>query len=133
MKQIDHLAANNLLDSTILFNFSGEHVECSNNIQSIDKNPDEFSTVPKRKNFIMEYAENEKKYSFLHIIESDIVFDADPKIFMDEVETTMDSLDYDIYFSTISDRCNYVFNKFNPRFSIEIDNDDIRTKLKLPS
>lgn len=45
----------------------------------------------------------------------------------------MDVLDYSIYFSTTTDRCNYVYKKFNPRLTIAMDDELARSKLGLPS
>lgn len=53
--------------------------------------------------------------------------------YADALENTMSILDYSISFSTLSDRCNYVFNKLNPRLTIDIDDFDVKNKLKLPS
>ena len=49
------------------------------------------------------------------------------------VEHTMDVLDYSIYFSTVTDGCNYVYKKFNPRLTITMDDDATKSKLHLPS
>jgi len=45
----------------------------------------------------------------------------------------MDIFDYSIYFSTVTDPCNYIFKKFNPRLTLDIDDDSIRSKLNLPN
>lgn len=45
----------------------------------------------------------------------------------------MDVFDYSIHFSTVADPCNYVFSKFNPRLSLDIDDDGIKARLSLPS
>lgn len=44
----------------------------------------------------------------------------------------MDSLDYSIYFSTVTDPCNYLFKKFDPRLTLDIDDASIKEKLSLP-
>lgn len=41
----------------------------------------------------------------------------------------MAALDYSIHFSTVTDPCNYIFKKFNPRLTIDIDDEDAKTKL----
>jgi hypothetical protein len=40
---------------------------------------------------------------------------------MEKLESTMKALDYDVHLSTVTDRCNYVFNKFCPRLSLDVD------------
>lgn len=48
------------------------------------------------------------------------------KTYIDKLESTMTAFDYDIHFSTATDRCNYVFNKFCPRMALDIDDDSIK-------
>ena len=44
----------------------------------------------------------------------------------------MDVLDYNVHFSTVTDSCNYVFKKFNPRLTLDIDDENAKTRLGLP-
>lgn len=44
----------------------------------------------------------------------------------------MDVLDYGVYFSVVTDPCNYVFKKFDPRLSLVIDDEAMKSKLSLP-
>lgn len=50
----------------------------------------------------------------------------DPSSFLDSIEKMMDILDYDVWLDTICDPCNYVYSKFNPRVSVDIDRDDVK-------
>ena len=44
----------------------------------------------------------------------------------------MDVLDYSVHFSTVTDPCNYIFKKFNPRLTIDVDDENAKTRLGLP-
>ena len=86
----------------------------------------------KAKNFIFDTLQAQDGFRFLHIIEGNTKLLKDPTAYINEVEKTMDVLDYSIYFSTSSDRCNYVFSKFSPRLTIDIDDENVNKKLSLP-
>lgn len=94
--------------------------------------PDDASTSPKQKNFIIDWCKMRYFDGFLHMVEHNIKFNAMTKSYMDKLESTMSTLDYDIHFSTTTDRCNFVFNKFCPRLTLDIDDDIIKQKLSLP-
>lgn len=94
--------------------------------------PDDIDSISKRKNFILDYVGDNASGNFLHIIEDVVALDKDPSIYINNVENLMDILDYSIYFSTVSDPCNYIFKKFNPRLTIDIDDEEIKSKLRLP-
>lgn len=94
--------------------------------------PDEAGTIPKQKNFILDWCKLQGFTGFLHIVENDILFNERSKSYMDVLESTMSALDYDVHLSTVTDKCNYVFNKFCPRLAINVDDDNIRQKLGLP-
>lgn len=68
---------------------------------------------------------------FLHVVESPVQLLKDPAAYLIEQERCMDVLDYDVYFSTTSDGCNYVYSKFNPRVTIQLDSPDFKT-LNMP-
>lgn len=95
--------------------------------------PDSIDNIAKRKNFIIDYVKAKNFKGFLHIIEDTIVLDKDPFDYIAQIENAMDVFDYSIHFSTVADPCNYVFSKFNPRLSLDIDDDGIKARLSLPS
>ena len=95
--------------------------------------PESSNSISKQKNFIIDWCKNFRFKGFLHIIEDSISLNLASKQYMNMLEATMSTLDYDVHFSTITDKCNYVFNKFCPRLSIDIDDDNIRKTLGLPS
>ena len=87
--------------------------------------PDECDNISKIKNYILEEFEKIEFKGYLHLIEDTIQFFKNPDEYVKKVETTMDFLDYDIYFSTVTDPCNYVYSKFNPRITLDIDDNSL--------
>lgn len=83
--------------------------------------PDECDNSTKRKNFVLDTMKNSSFTGFLHMLEDNVVFFKDPHEYIATVEKTMSFLDYDVYFSTVTDPCNYLFTKFNPRITLDID------------
>lgn len=89
--------------------------------------PNEVSSnLAKSKNYISSHFFESNTKGFLHIIESAIKINKDPYEFYSQIETAMPMLDYNIWFNTSSDLCNYVYHKFNPRLRLMLDiNDNI--------
>ena len=56
-----------------------------------------------------------------HVLQNNIEFLKDPKAFLVEIERMMEMLDYDVWFNTTTDTCNYVFTKYDCRFSVAIN------------
>ena len=94
--------------------------------------PASCDNAAKGKNFILDEVAKDSNISFVHVIDGCVELMKDPNGFITEAEHVMDALDYNIYFSTSVDKCNYVFNKFSPRLTISIDDENIRNKLGLP-
>lgn len=121
--------------SMMLFNCSKKAIDAKDignvGCQIIDC-PDSCDNNSKAKNFIFDTLQAQDGFRFLHIIEGNTKLLKDPTAYINEVEKTMDVLDYSIYFSTSSDRCNYVFSKFSPRLTIDIDDENVNKKLSLP-
>jgi GR25 family glycosyltransferase involved in LPS biosynthesis len=74
------------------------------------------------KNFVIDYFKEAGFKGFAHILEDNVIFFKDPSKYLTTIEKTMSFLDYDIHFSTVTDPCNYIFSKFNPRITLDIDN-----------
>lgn len=89
------------------------------------------SNRAKCKNEINEFFKRLGFNGFLHVVESHIQLLKDPSTYLVEQEHCMDVLDYDVYFSTTSDGCNYVYSKFNPRVTIQLDSPEFKS-LNLP-
>lgn len=118
-------------DCVTLFNATSEDIHGVN--VEIVAIPLECNTISKAKNFIMNSMAAKGGFRFLHLLEDNIEILKDPAPYIAELENAMDSLDYNIHFSTVTDRCNYVFNKFCPRLTIDIDDIDVKEKMRLPT
>ena len=94
--------------------------------------PEIVDSLPKQKNFIIDWCKSRNFNGFLHIMETSTKLNLKSKTYIDKLESTMTAFDYDIHFSTATDRCNYVFNKFCPRMTLDIDDDSIKQQLNLP-
>ncbi len=89
--------------------------------------PESCDTLAKARNFINDFFKKEQFGGFLHVVEDAVELAASGiSQFVTSVEKMMDVLDYDVWFNTICDPCNYVYSKFNPRVAIELDREDIK-------
>lgn len=94
--------------------------------------PSECNTLAKARNYVNSDVKSSGFTGMLHVIEDTIVIKDKLSSFLDSLEQAMDVLDYSVWFNTICDPCNYVYSKFNPRVSVELDSDRI-SKLDLKS
>ena len=92
--------------------------------------PSEFDTQPKIRNWINSYFKTNGFAGKLHVLEDTTHLLKIPTGFMNDLEHMMDVLDYDVWFSTVSDACNFVYSKYNPRLSIVLDRPEYQ-KLEL--
>lgn len=76
---------------------------------------------PKMRNFIIKTLKNSGFNGFLHVAEDSVALKTDPAAFFDEVELMMKTFGLKSWFNTALDGCNYVFSKYNPRFSVTVD------------
>ena len=63
---------------------------------------------------------------FLHVIEDGIEIYNDPTTFLSEIEKMMSKLHLKSWFNTVTDVCNYSFNIYNPRFSVDLDEPTVK-------
>lgn len=89
--------------------------------------PDTCDTISKARNFINAEYKLKQFDGFLHVVEDIVELQKDPTEFLAALEKMMDVLDYDVWFNTICDPCNYVYSKFNPRLSVEMDKEDVKS------
>ena len=75
----------------------------------------------KMRNFIVKTVKNSGFLGFLHVSEESVKLKADPTAFFDDVEALMSAFGLKSWFNTALDGCNYVFTKYVPRFSIDVD------------
>ena len=81
--------------------------------------PDAADTEPKLRNWI------NGKFGgpgvFLHVVKSGVEILPGVAEFVPALERAMRSLDYPVWLSTVTDGCNYVYSKYNPRIRIKLD------------
>lgn len=83
--------------------------------------PFSVDTMPKSKNFVLSHYKANGFNGYVHVIEDTISVLKDPVAFMQEVEKMMEILDISSYLGTVTDVCNYVYGKYNPRISVMLD------------
>ncbi len=98
------------------FNMAHERCKCMN-VQL----PAECDTQPKARNWINKFFKSQKFSGFLHVLESNVRLESGAIEFFGKLEHMMEVLDYPVWFSTISDPCNYVYKKYVPRVYVNVD------------
>ena len=83
--------------------------------------PNECDNVPKIRNYINTKFKSENFNGMLHVLEDTTEIIENPSTFLKDIENMMDVMDYDVWFSTICDPCNFVYQKYNPRLRITLD------------
>jgi hypothetical protein len=58
---------------------------------------------------------------FLHVVKSGVKILPGVAEFVPALERAMHELDYSVWLSTVTDGCNYVYSKYNPRVRIRLD------------
>ena len=119
---MDIFTANALAGRIVVFqtnpdmslNFTTDRTQCS-----AEQIPSECDTEPKLRNEINRRFAN--SCDFLHVISDSVEILKDPSEFISDVENMMEKLDYHVWFSTVTDSCNYVYSKYNPRIRIRLD------------
>lgn len=103
-------------------------VYCKNNYSELlkDKNvkvteiPDNINTVVKFKNFVINDSKS-KGVEWLHLIEDSIKILKNPDDMINDIENIMNVLDLNSWLCTVTDLCNFVYSKYNPRINLKID------------
>lgn len=103
--------------------------EYDSDVIILDKNV--YDTIPKFRNYVNKYFKDQKFSGYLHVINDSTDIINNPSVFINNIEKTIDVLDYDVWFSTVTDECNYVYSKYNPRLAVALDKQEYK-KLDLP-
>ena len=91
--------------------------------------PADRDTRPKVKNFVLKSYKSAGFNGKLHLLEDNIELKADKaKVaqMVADVEHMMDIYGLHNWMGTVTDSCNYVFSKYNPRLNIVIDRDEFK-------
>lgn len=84
--------------------------------------------VPKLRNFIMKDILDEKTGGFVHVLEDSVLILKSPQDFLEKIEHMMLVFDLKSWFDTSCDICNFVYQKYNPRLYITIDDEEARRR-----
>lgn len=76
---------------------------------------------PKARNYINKFYKDQGFSGFLHVVEASTKLLKSPNEFIDSLEKMMDVLDYDVWFNTECDPCNFVYHKYCPRCYVQVD------------
>lgn len=88
--------------------------------------PKDITTPSQEKNYVNLFFKSVLKTTgFLHVIESNIKLLKNPNDFLNNIEKMMELLDYDSWFNTIGDKCNFLYNKFNPRLFLDLPENNV--------
>ena len=82
----------------------------------------------KLKNFVSKTLVDSNIGGFIHVLEDDIKIVGNTKAFLDEIEKMMSLFKLKSWFNTSCDTVNYIYQKYNPRFYIKIDDEQLMTK-----
>lgn len=83
--------------------------------------PVECNSRPKTKNFVVNHFKKSGFKGYLHELEDSIEMLKDPIKFIADIENMMRVFDLHNWCGTVTDCCNYVYSKYNPRLSVKID------------
>ena len=76
---------------------------------------------PKLRNYANKYFKDSGFSGFLHVVSDTVeLLDGLPK-YVSEIEHVMDVLDYSVHLATVTDLCNYVYNRYSPRIAVHLD------------
>lgn len=126
-KLAESLRAANAFDKVTIFTRDTSAGSEEFGIKVIPKSCD---TISKARNFINMSFKATKFTGYLHVLEDVVELKNDPKKFLFAIERMMDVLDYDVWLDASCDPCNYVYAKFNPRLSVDLDREELK-KLEL--
>lgn len=121
---VDMLLANNCASQVYVFT---EKPDSSFNIangEQVCMNvnwPSHLTTIPQIRNWINQFFKTNNFTGKLHVLEDTTKLLKIPTEFLSDLENMMDVLDYNIWFSTVCDPCNFIYSKYNPRLAVMLD------------
>ena len=87
---------------------------------------------PKIRNYVNKFFKDSRFSGFLHVVSDGVELLDGLSKYADEIEHVMDVLDYSVHLATVTDPCNYIYNRYSPRVTVHIDSQEHREKLQLP-
>jgi hypothetical protein len=83
------------------------------------------------KNFVSRYLLDAGTTGFAHVIEDAVNFTevlTKQCVFNNAIESMLTTFNINVWFNTVTDPCNYVFEKYNPRFTVKMDDPKYQSK-----
>lgn len=77
-------------------------------------------------NFIYRYLKERYNNSFGYVIYDSMQIKSNPSIFFNEIELMISKLKLDVWFNTYTDIMNFIFNKYDGRLSVNIDDKELK-------
>jgi len=99
-------------------NGENEITGCCNDIFPECAKPDFEAS---RRNAVLKKYINDGYRGILHVMSDGISLLKDPSEFIKDLEQMMSSMNYPIWMSTVTDPCNYVYGRYNPRCILKND------------
>ena len=100
------------------FNIGHERTQCRSEKFPVCGNP---ASETARRNAVLKKYEAEGFTGMLHVISDNVNILGDPSDFMDDLDSMMREFDYPLWLSTVTDPCNYIYNKYSPRLMLVND------------
>lgn len=88
--------------------------------------PADKDTRPKVKNFALKHFKEGGFRGKLHMLEDSVEVKSDPRQFVSDIENMMDVYGLHNWMGTVTDGCNFVYSKYNPRLNIVIDREEFK-------
>lgn len=116
--------------SKYVFSTNPDAISAESGVEIVKVDEDAPESV--QRNSIVEFAKSRGLTGFLHIIHDTMTTTDAYSVFVSELEHMMTTLGYSSWFSTVTDPCNYVLTKYNPRMKIAMD-DPKFSSLNMPN
>ena len=121
---IDKIKGMGFQDCSIYLFSQNSNDDPGNGVEFV-KIPENLDNEAKRRNYISKWFKLENvKDGMLYVIRDYVELDADkfPK-FVPDIERFMDFFGYRVWLNTVCDECNYVFNRFDTRITVKMDDE----------
>lgn len=105
------------------FNIGHERAQCKSEKFPVCGNS---ASETARRNAVLKKYEAEGFTGILHVISENVNILCDPSDFMDDLDSMMREFDYPLWLSTVTDPCNYIYNKYSPRLMLVNDMQEMR-------
>lgn len=114
------------LSETRIVVYSKDDLDRIDGVENRRLPDDTLVSEAKVKNFITNDVIEGGTGGFIHIIDNTVEIFSDPSMFIFEIERMMTKFHIGTWLNTVTDPMNYTFKIYNPRFSIRIDEEELK-------